>query len=257
MPNETQSPNTIPVAPELSATEGARNAEEQANTPETSQTNPPVEDGVAIPKELELINRATGRQYKTLEDAEKGLKETSSYVGTLGQKSAVVDKLVKKIAKENKVSEEAATRYVQELADAEAAQSAVTEASEVPQVAPSNARSPQDFENQVMKEELQSLQLFRKFPEAESQARVIRDIARATGRDYVDIYEKNIKPLVLAGRDSAYNSQAAKEGASVTSSSRESPPPDEYAKTFNAFKTGRASVADMLRAKGIRIAPKE
>lgn len=261
MTDEKQSPiASVPVAPELSATEGARNAEVQASTPETSQTVAPQGSGVAIPKELELINRATGRQYKTLEDAEAGLRETSSYVGTLGQKAAVVEKLAKKIAAENNVSEEAAIRYVQELAEAEA-HNAVVQASEVSQVArestEKSSRTPQDFQTEIMKGELQELKLLRKFPEAESHVDLIRRVSQADGRDYADIYEKDIKPLVLAGRDSAYQSQATKEGASVVSTSREAPPPDEYAKTFKAFQSGKASVADMLRAKGLRIAPRE
>lgn len=258
MTNEQQSPTaTVPDAPELSAPEGARNAEVKASTPETSQTAASQGDG-AIPKELQIINEATGRSYKTLEEAQKGLKETVSYVGTLGQRASLVEKLAKKIAKENNVSEDAALQYVQSLAEAEAAQAEAQQASEEPaQAAPANtARTPQDYHVQGLQEQLQELQLLRKFPEAEANMNLIKSVAKATGRDFAEIYEKDIKPLVLAGKNQAYESQSAKEGASVVVSSKEAVEPDAYASTFKAFQKGKASLRDVLRAKGLLVTPK-
>lgn len=258
MTETQQSPQAIPEAQELSAAEGSRNAEVQASTPPASQSAAPAQDGGGIPKELEFINRTTGRNYKTLEDAEKGLKETTAYVGTLGQKSAVLDKLAKKIARENNISEEAAVSYVASLAQQEEA-AANSVASEAPvEAAPAKtARTPQDFQTEMMKEQLNELQLLRKYPEAEAHVDLIKRVARADGRDFAEIYEKDIKPLVGAGKQQAYDSQASKGAASVASSNREAPVPDTYAETFKAFQNGRASVMDVLKAKGLRISARE
>ena len=42
---------------------------------------------------LEDVNKLTGRDYKSLDEAQKGIKELTSYVGKLGPKAAEWDKL--------------------------------------------------------------------------------------------------------------------------------------------------------------------
>ena len=57
------------------------------NVPSEFDVNP--EEGVNAPEErqaelLKEVNEATGRNYQSLEEAKKGLKETYSFVGSLG-----------------------------------------------------------------------------------------------------------------------------------------------------------------------------
>lgn len=257
MTETQQSPkDAVPGAHELSAAEGVRNAEAQNSTSAASQTTTPAQGGgEGLPKELEFINKTTGRSYKTLEDAEKGLRETVSYVGTLGQRAAMVDKLAKRIAKENNVSEDAAIQYVSQLIDSGEQQVADAEpqqaAREVAQ--PSVRTTPQDIQYKMLQEQLMEERLLRKFPEAEKHVDLIKRASRADGRDYADIYEKEIKPLMDAGKQQAYANQESKGGAAVASTSREAPPQDPYKQVLEAFKKGKATTMDLLRAKGMRI----
>lgn len=257
MPDEQQSPKSVPETPELSGSEGARNAEVPSNVqPEASQSAPAQEkDKVETPRELDFINRSTGRQYKTLEEAEKGLKETVGYVGTLGQKASVVEKLVKRIAKEQNVSEDAALQYVQAIAEQQQAASApqveeTNDDSEAynppPQVPP-----PLYYESQKLSQKVNELELLRKHPDAEQHLELIGAISKSTGEDYAQVYEKRIAPLVEVGRKQAYETQDAKAGAAPIRSGKEQPAVDEYGGVFEKFQQGKASVVDVLKAKGI------
>lgn len=252
MTEEQQSLETVPGSQELSAPEGVQNAEVQATPPTASQPATQAQGDGVTPPELAVINRATGRNYKSLDEAEKGLKETSSYLGTLGPRASLVEKLAKKVAKENNISEEAALRYISDLATQEQIQQQA-EQREAPQsVAPaSTVRSPQDYQQQMLQERLNELELLRKFPDAEAHIDLIKRVARADNRDYRDIYEKDVKPLLVAKESGAH--QASKAAASVASSSHEAPAPDEYARVFKNFQDGKASLMDVLRAKGMRI----
>ena len=251
----------VPGASELSATEGARNADVQASTPAASQAATPAQgSGSELSKEVELINRITGRQYKTLEDAEKGVKETYSHVGSLGQKASIVDKLAEKIARENNVSQEAALEYVTQLTQAELAQAeqaASAPSEDLAKSAPASAKSPQDFHLQQLQEQLQEERLLRKFPEAEEQLDLIKRVSKADGRDFAEIYEKDIRPLVDLGKKQAYGTQTSKQMASVVTNGQVAGEPDTYTQVFKDFTNGKASVMDVLKAKGLRVASKE
>jgi hypothetical protein len=254
MTESQQSPATV-SAPQES--EGNGNANIQSEVRQESSAVPASSE---VPKELEVINKAAKRQYKTLEEAEKGISETYSYVGTLGQRAAIVDKLAERIASENEVSKEDATKYLELLLE----QTPVAQ----PEQSSSRADVPtetkvrvqetlKDYQLQTLSQQVQEEKLLRKFPEAESNMDLIKNIHKATGREFFEIYEKDILPLVEVGKKQAYESQSTKQGASVVTSGATPPPADPYNETFKKFQRGQASVIELLKAKGLRIGPKE
>lgn len=62
-------------------------------TPDDESGGQGNEDGVKI---FESINKATGRDYKTDEEALKGVQETTSYVGKVGKYQKILGALEKK-----------------------------------------------------------------------------------------------------------------------------------------------------------------
>jgi len=62
----------------------------EAVTPEEGVTPGEAEENVSGTSVLETINEATGRSYKNEEEAIKGIKETTSYVGKVGKYKDVI-----------------------------------------------------------------------------------------------------------------------------------------------------------------------
>lgn len=76
----------VPEEPGTSSPEGEENV-----TPSAEEKSG-ADAGQAKGMTLDEINTMTGRNYKTLEDAQKGIKETYNYVGEAGKKTdAAVD----------------------------------------------------------------------------------------------------------------------------------------------------------------------
>lgn len=256
---EQQSPATVPGASELGASEGSRNAGTQGNVspdPSTAPTSAQSSAQGETSKELELINEVSGRKYATLDEAKKGLKETYTYVGTLGQQAARFDKLAEKIAKENNVAKEVAVQYLEELAAEQQAQETaaanpVEGTASQPEVKPNLQERNTDF----LAEKVNELEFLRKYPQAEQHTDVIRTIHRATGKDFAAIYEETIVPLVNQGKKDAYATQESKTSSGTAVGSGEAPVTDTYQEVFDDFakNPSRENLMGVLKAKGLKI----
>lgn len=277
-----QSPAAVPGAQELAASEGVRNAEVQGNvhSPSTSTPSPTGEAAPSatqgtpseVPQEVALINEMTGRNYKTLDEARKGVKETFSYVGTLGQRASIADKIAEKVAAENGVSKEAAIEYLRVIAEAEQGQATPeaqaqgnpaqqsNERVDVPAPGHSAPRTPQDFETQRLAEQVQALTFLRKYPDAEAHLETVKLMSRATGEDYTVAFESRVLPLLTLGKKAAYEVQEAKSTGEAVVSQTAAPEVDHSQEIFQAWANnpkGNVSLMDVLRAKGMTIKASE
>lgn len=184
-----------------------------ADPSEVSEAKDEGKENVSDVSIAKVINEATGREYKSDEDAIKGIKETTSYVGKVGKYKDVLEQIEKTSGGEEKAIEALKALVAEE-----------------PRKEQDNSVNPVIEEVDRLKEET----FFLKNKELEPHKEVIRKL-RKDGQNYDEVVKEN-KDLI--DKLVAYD-ESQKTKSVIHSNSRLTDSDSDYAKDFaEAQRTG-------------------
>jgi len=176
MPNfMSDNPSTVPSEADVTS-EGGENVGGETQAPSYEE------------KLLQEINEATGRNYKTLEEAKKGIKETYSFVG-----SDVIAELRRKAQEYDKLK----TRMEKE-------------------------RTPEVQQNEFY-QKVDKLELVMKHPDVEPYADLVGAIAREKGISWIEAYEQTPEGKKIQAMVERDRKEKEKESPSFAESNQRIP----------------------------------
>jgi hypothetical protein len=191
----------------------------QADPSGVSETKGEGSENVSNISVAKAINEATGRDYKSDEDAIRGIKETNSYVGKVGKYKDVIEQIEKSSG-----GEEKAIEALKSLISTEQHQ------------AKGNSEDPMLAEVNQLKEKT----FFLENKELEPHKEVIKNL-RKEGQSYEDVLTEN-KDLIA--KLVAYD-ESQKNKSVIHSNSRIAPTASEATRKAQLEK-GEISLADYL-----------
>jgi len=192
--------------------------------------------------ELKIIEKATGRRFESIDEAEKYLKNLNGLVGDYSiakqrERAELFDATVSTIAHDQGISEEDARKYIEDSVKPQRKQLIPKASQRKEQDVQISSR---ESELQSRLEEVERKTFLQETPEAKKYMDKVDKYAKAYGLPLQAAFEELYGPVIREMREQSQSEKVRMEkmNARVTSSSSSPPKPqdDKYARLMAEYK---------------------